>query len=488
MGPVKTTTLSTPLLSVAAILPLATGCSIAADPPPSGQASAHSSVQRLSVEELGERLRMFENRFRRRVAEAANRIKSESDDPVVRKRALIWSLRSTEDLDSALDRKVPLHAFLDAWALCVQSERYFEHGAGRADFGDQSGIALEAVRELTADIRRIGASFLSPQHLSLAEADIEAFSAENPIGRGFSRPAMAFSEAGSRGARTLAWISDVTLTPFRAIGNLGLSDTAAAIREFAAAADRLNDLLRETPEELRLQTEILLLDADSLPTVREARAALERVAQDMNRVVELAGRLPAELRREVTVVLEDLDRDQQNIQRTLELADATIARCDPVLVRSRELLEQADIVAASLERTANAWGETAEAIGRHVIGRDESTEAEPPSGSPTHTSAPDQRPFDILDYARTADALTRTAERLIALCEEIERLRDPTRVEQSAEALSRTTGTTLRMTRAEAERLLDHAFWRACQFVLVVFVATLAYRAAVSRLRRRTRS
>jgi len=81
-----------------------------------------------------------------------------TEDPVVRRNALVWKANAIPALQSTTHHPDPLVSFVDGWTLMVMMQDYFETGRGRDLFGEQQPIAVNAMRNavqrVEANVRR----------------------------------------------------------------------------------------------------------------------------------------------------------------------------------------------------------------------------------------------------------------------------------------------------------------------------------------------
>ncbi len=445
------------------------GCSLTDRP--SGELMSMVGQPNPSSQLLRERLGQFELRFTSLVERAVDEIIRVETNPAIRKRALLWQLRANLTVQESLDRATSLDAFLDAWALCVQAREYLTTGAGREEFGAGQQHAVAAAETLLADIEGIGTTFLSQDQMQLARKDVTDFARENPIQLGLGRPALLTPSSGQRKPGTFAWIGQIGLAPFRAIDIGGAADAA---RDVAIAGDRFADVLEELPERTRWQSELLLLEIDQQESVQRALLGLEKVTERAGRLTALFERLPAELRGELTVALDDIDRRQYNLQATLAQADALVASLDPVLLRTETTVRSAKDLAEGMTAAADAWRATAESISDRFIVPFQ----DPPGVEPPQDGAAAGSGFNIKDWEATADALTRAADAVTRataeaarVSEELLRLTEPERLKSSLDRID-----------ASSEGLVDRVFLRAIQLLCCLFALLLIYRFVAPRL------
>ena len=156
-----------------------------------------------------------------------------------------------------------------------------------------------------------------------------------------------------------------------------------------------------------------------------------------------------DLREEVTLALQEFESQQDQLQKTLQMLDVSVERVT-------HMLDSVYAVGDNVAEAGDSWRQVFEAI--DALGGEKSQEPSEPS-----------RPFDIRDYAETAERLTEAATELRTLVGEINQVLDndavhtlPTAALEDAEERSRS--------------VTDHAAWRVLQLMAAAFVLLIVYR------------
>jgi len=119
--------------------------------------------------------------FANAVESAADSILALSDDPQIRRRALLWKINAIPAAQSAIFRIDPLLALLDVWTFSVQMTDYFETGAGKNDFGEWQPIAIDACRELEEQFSEIAVELAGDVTTNRGNEFVKAWASENLI-------------------------------------------------------------------------------------------------------------------------------------------------------------------------------------------------------------------------------------------------------------------------------------------------------------------
>jgi hypothetical protein len=392
----------------------------------------------LSEEELADELLAFASGFAGLVGTAAEEISNRSDDPVMRRRALLFGLRLDPAVRDAAFLPNPRAGYLRVLTIVVMLRHYLTTGDGRDLFGASQPIAVSVAETLEADAYALGSRFLTAAELAEVRREVVGLAERFPIrGTQFSLMSArgAVEEAPTRGA--LHEVISLPLAPFRALQ--GVDTGAAAVRDFNQTARRFATIVASLPAELRGEIQLVLLDADELRAVREGIGAFELAAASGERASLAMERLPEELRA-------TLDHE---VRALLEESQQPIAQ-------AAQAVEKAAEMSAPLRETATQLRE-ASALWREILGARDAT----PRG-------PDERPFDVREWEATARAIGTSATELRELAVELERLRGSLQGSSLSPAL-------------------DGLFWRAVALLVVFFALLLAYRVLAARVAARAR-
>lgn len=460
----------------------AAGCAQQAGGPVSRQDHARNTP--VSKEELRDALDDFEDIAQATIKEAAGRIDDASKDPAIRRRTLLWRIRMVSACHTVLKQDDPVKALLDAWTVCLRMANYFEQGDGRQLFGEHWDIAAKASHELVAEAERVAGLILSEGKLEATRKQIAALAAEHPMRGEFAGAVFRSSTQAPQAGGPILDVLTLPLAPFRAFG--GIDRGAAALVGLSDVADRFTDVVEGLPEGTRWQLELLMLGLDDNETMKSARSSWETLSENSSRAVTAIETWPYDFGEQARLLLEQFDAQQANTQNTLILAQQTVEALDQALARFDGSAQTLDFTARSVDQAGRAWTTTANTIGQVVqdmaaLGKDPTTQ---PATAPTTTSAPAEqqgRPFDILDYRDTADALTRAATELNHLALQVQDLTGSKELEQTLDGIDARIVAAITHTQGEARLLTDRVAWRLAQVIVLTFVCALVYRLVVTR-------
>ena len=230
------------------------------------------------------------------------------------------------------------------------------------------------------------------------------------------------------------------ITPFRALE--GVDRTASAIYQFRDTAERFSDVVRELPESSRWQMELLLYELEEADMVKSFLDSFTKFSESSAKLATSVEQLPEQLRKELSQFVDEVDRKQANLQKTLGQAEKTTLAVN-------ETVEKLNALAKDTSETAKAWEGAAKATGEVVQGFNKGKAAGNSKSS-----------FSVKEYRDAAEQTSQAATDIKELLAAIEAFSE-----------SRKYGS-----------LTNHLTYRIMGLILFVFVLAIAYRIITVRL------
>lgn len=405
------------------------------------------SRSQLSREELREALNRFEDFFVIRVKQSASELDALMPAAKTQRVTLLWRTRCISTLHTLLEQDDPLAALVDAWALSLRMTLYFGSGEGSKLFEPHQEIALSAATQIEAEIERIAQRLLEPTIFAETQRDLRAFALANPIQGAFSKTLLYTSEVKKGAPGPVETVISLPLAPFRAIE--GVDRGAAAIRSFSLTAERFSDIVEELPESIRWQLLLLLYEFEESELAKSFLTSLERVATSSTTLTATAEKLPAEIRVEVSELVDQIDAKQSNMQKTLAQTQATSEALGELTEKVESTAEALSATAKNVTETATAWQAAAESIGQTFK-------------KPEDAADPNAPKFSMADLNATAGSITEAAMEIRKLSEELT---------TNAEAWS-----------VQANRVTADVTLKLVMVIGLTFLMALIYRLVAARL------
>lgn len=408
---------------------------------------------RLSDEDIRSVLRSFVDRFALLVEAAADEIVAKANDRQIRRRAVLWKIRTIRPIrESLFETKAKLTA-IHLWVFCAQMKRYFEEGDGQESFGPYQPIAIKAVGSIEADIVNLAKTTISDKLLHQIRQELDAWVQENPLrGPLASESGIPWTVDQEKAGMWRAWLKiPLSLTPLQQ-----MDDTKTSIEAFTEETERIRYTATYLPQQIRWEIELLLYDLEDRQTVSSALSSFETLADSFDRLATEAKQLPTQLRKETALALDDLAVKSESLRSTITEIRGVTSESSQALEQAERVADAVQRAAASLTETGQAWEATAGAIGKLV---------------PEDRGGAEGKSFDLNELNVTANSLTTTAIELRGLAADLQKLAGSG---QLAAVLDTTTD--------QGRQLIDHLAWRLFQLIFASLVFAVIYRLLATRL------
>ena len=398
----------------------------------------------VTLDELRMGLLEFSSMFGMLVTDAADRISTTTAEPKIRRLALLWKIRMPPMAQLAANDPNPRTGYVEMLTVAVSQRQYFEDGAGSTLFGSQQAIALEAAKEIEESAVRGGSLFLPPAKLEELHAEVEQLAKEHPMRGEFLRESIQAGLVKAEKGGAFDDIIGIPMAPFRAIA--GVESGAQAIHEFNATAAQFTDIVDQLPQRLRWQMELLSYDLQEQGGVLEqSLQSLQVVAQSADRLSLAAERLPDDAREALLNASAELEARSATLKALLAEYRGAMTDTGTTAASLGPLIEALSRTSEQLNQAGTAWGGLIAELNK--------------PNPPLPPGTPPPRPFDILDYEKTAIAISTTA-------------RD---VREAVDDLRNSRAVII-------EELADRVLRNGIILIAVALVAALAYRFIASRI------
>lgn len=397
--------------------------------PGEGTAAAAPAVQTGLTDEqlleLRQALVRFEDGFEASLARAGRAARSVATTRAQREAANYVQLRLGEMIDQQAVLEDPIEALINVWTTLLKWEALLKSPAnphGRVDSIDElSNNSLAAIEAMALQ-------YLGGESTPQAEAIAREQAAAHPLAADYqtSRPVTGFrladvgTSVGGASRRALDLGMGIGRGALGAVGAVGSTAVGAvetvgtgavgvvgmgvgSVTDLPSIGRRAVEVVSEIPENVRLQTEILL-EHDAITTTV---LSMERVTYATERVSKVIESLPEEIRKTIVETAEA----QGPIQGTISEARQTIDSVTATVEEGTNLTTAATGLMQEVSTTTREARELLEVLERMQAVAAEAARQAPPE-PPPHPDAP---PFDIREYRHTVDSLTGTIAELRSL-------------------------------------------------------------------------
>lgn len=127
--------------------------------------------------------------FTHKVEATADEIIAATNDPQVKREALLWKIYAIPACMVAQDHPSPLVSFVDMWILTRQMRHFFENGPEKDAFGDQQMVVVRACRQLESQADELARVYFNEAGYARAAKRVSEIANGNPLdATGFDRP------------------------------------------------------------------------------------------------------------------------------------------------------------------------------------------------------------------------------------------------------------------------------------------------------------
>jgi hypothetical protein len=451
------------LLCLAALL-LAGGCSLMpfhkTQTAPNIAAPGQGS---LTVTQLQSEVLRFADDYASSVGHAADGAAKSAGTRDALVAALKWKLDQATAVYVSATGDNPVWDALDVVVLAVVSRMVLEDAKAREEFGAAVVPLIETHRELEASAWTLAGQILGPEQRQQLEDLIVEWRRQNPRER--SVGAIHFREFAlttekEKGSRLSKLGTGSVFTLLHIDPFAGLDPATVAIEQSRELAARTVAYFERAPTLLRWQAELLALQLAAQPDPQKLLADANRASRSMESVAKTAEGLPELVKEEREAAIEQLLAgvavERAAILEELDSREATIRG---LLGETRQTLEAGTAMSNSLDATVKSL----DAFMHYV------SPPEPKTAPP----GPPSKPFNVLDYGKSATEVGGMARDLTALLGS---------VDKSVPAIARVS----QEAGENLKRVVDRAFWRGLVLILALLagsvLAALAYRAMARKL------
>jgi hypothetical protein len=211
-----------------------------------------------------------------RVEQTADQILARTDDPTIRRSALLWKTNGIAAGFRAASRPDSLGAFLDSWILAKQSAQLFASPAGARMFGPWQTSVTQQCLEFDNRLREI--EQMIGRELPLGEAFAIDFARDFPVEN-------LFLDRESLSTRYIDQLQPEVKEAFEILGSL--DENVTQLKKLVVVYGEF------LPKHARWQSELFLLDSQNVPAVSRPVEALDSVALAAANLATTANTLPA---------------------------------------------------------------------------------------------------------------------------------------------------------------------------------------------------
>ena len=428
---------------------LAASCSTFNRLLPSQRAAQQRAIE---LQELQLKVMRYADEYAGRVNEPTENFEDHARTAEERLAAQVWQLSQATAAYTIATGPNPITNSLDMVVLATLSRMVLEDLWVNELYGQRAVLLRDVHRALEPQAWALLEGELTPDQIDQLHKVIDDWRAEHPQVRAVSH--IHFRDFAMSIQRPRSQSGGGSL--FALLGLDPLANLDPAVQEIAQTrqlAERTIYYFQRMPNLLDMQVELLTYEFAVMPETKDMIANVNRISAAAAAAGVLASELPDVIAKERHAVIDEF-----------------MAALNSEQVQMRQLLTE-------LRGTLDAGGQTSDSINATIRSLDSLVARfDKPAPAPAAESeATASRPFDITEYTATAREIAVTAQQLQALVAQLD---------SSGAGVERLTAGASRDFRA----LVDHAFWRGVQLILVlvgaILVATMIYRYVAARIAR----
>jgi hypothetical protein len=375
---------------------------------------------------------------------------SRVDTVAARSQGLRWKISLESSAVGIATSPNPTANLLDFLALATLTREFLEDRATQVVPRGALDSWLTTSRFAETNAWRLAENILTPEQLEEVRAAIEQWRNNNPKGSDsfFERPqkiASIIRESGEKNSQGGSVLGLVGLDP-----TAGLDPAIREVTRSRLFAERALFAAQRMPFLIRWQTELLADQVAREEQVTNAIASTERLSRAADSISRTAELLPDRLSSERKAILDSLEAQEGRLR---DLS-AEVSRT----------LQAGEKMSTSLNTTLTTFDGLMKRFG---VGE--------PSTTPLDTNSP---PFNILDYARTADQVGAMAQQLDVLLKDASGTVDTPALDKRIAQLNALSN----QAKADAQSVLNHAFLLLAGLILLIFACALLYRRLAARV------
>jgi methyl-accepting chemotaxis protein len=315
-------------------------------------------------------------------------------------------------------------------------------------------------------IEEIGRKFLKEDIFIETRKQVHNFANQNPITGTFSNIIIFATETKPGQPSTFENVISIPMSPFTALK--GVDRTATAISDARGSLDNISAVVEHLPESVRWQLLLLMLEMEDIEAVKTILASMTKLSDSSAKLADSAEKLPERLREQISILVEDIDSKQANIQTSLDKGENTAIAVEKVFTTAGQTIGITGDVAKNVDEAAEGWKNAVDATSE-LIQVIRQWIAEMPKKEPSEKTS-------VSDYKDTAQEVTDAANELRALVTDVRGLLESETLSGHIEDVNNRVLGAIDQSAVNAQSVTDHIAWRIIQLAGAIFVMALLYR------------
>jgi hypothetical protein len=366
-------------------------------------------------------------------------------------------MRTSQAVNAMLGQEDPVVAYIELWGFIVRLRQYLEEGPGRSVFGDNQHMFTDMAAQFESRVEAIGGTFMTEQLFEQNRRRVYDFAHSNPIRESFSNTVVYSTVVQEGKSGPFESLIGIPMAPVRAME--GVDRTGRAVDRFTDKAARFSDIVEELPESARWQLLALLYDFEETEMTKSFLASMSQFSESSMQLAQTTKNLPQDIREQTSILIEEIDSKQADLQSTLKEAQKTLAATDQALSQADKTAASVQSAIAEVNEVATAWDRAANSTQQALS---EFRKLRPARKSPQTKPA-----LTTEDAQNIIEAVNQTAREIGKVTSQMQDLIESEHLVDFA---------------SMPKDLVDLLAWRLGQLFAVVFLLAVAYRLSSVRI------
>jgi hypothetical protein len=402
------------------------------------KAAGQQAESDITAYALQQELMRFADDYSSMTGEIADGLAAKAKTPMDRVRPLTMKVSQANAAITIASSPNPLAGIMDMTVLVSLTRSSFEDYLVPKVYGADAKGVIKKYRKAEAQVWELAAQVMDAKQLDELKQSIDQWQTENPEEHyvSFVRLQDLHQSKASKDDESQTYgsiFSLLYLDPFA-----GLDPAAREVEISRHTAERAMYQLQKMPRMLDWQVSLMLSKYLAIPAIQNLIASAERFST-------AAEDLPKQIAEERVAIIRELDANEP--------------RLEALLTEFRTSFE--------------AGGDAADSVNEAVLTIDNFVAGCNKESTPGITNSPAAKPFDVTEYGTSAARISAAAREMDTLVNSVDQ-----KILPQAEAV-------IGHAKSAGAELADHMFWRAVEFLLILFAgavfAMLLYRAVAIR-------
>ena len=454
------------LCAIAAGLALliSTGCASAPDKDRGTSRSAQKSKiskegEKITMEELDQLTYGFADRYMSYIVSACDQIEKSGATAQQRRLAHQVKLVQVSSVYDIVTNADPFTQLLDlTLVVTLQSQKWIDEDVAEEWFGGRAQFLIDASQKAREDIWKIAGRVMKPEQLEVLDYLIWDWRHRNPNVQVVSF--VRFDDfASSRGKSVVADVKSGTglLAP--------VTDALKSVDEVRLLTERAFYYGKRAPFLMNWQAEVAVDNILGNNQIEGMTDSVASVTRSVDRITAITERIPDEIAKEHTRVVNDVQRLHPMMMAGLSNYRGAVAETTGLVGSVQEAAQTADTLLQTLQGTSVTLNGTMESVDRIFMA--------PGRKDP---KPKDEKPFDINSYTASALALASALKEANQLLSNTGDMLGGSKLDQPIKQVNAIATERVEHARVTGTKIIDIAFWRGAALILLFFVLLTLYK------------